>query len=202
MIGKYWIYEKETKEVNQIGLDACINTKMPEYPRDSLTVKPLVDKDGFAVIACDFDDRGKPHSTKYVSDFRNRNAYSKDRDQTKDYLITEIGEILQTHTLIEPKEFDSWNEEKNIWEYDINRESPVKYQIEKEWRDETLLKVINRMEQYNQDNSLPSNLKCSPINESQFFKLASDRVLLCDYTKKDNFPFCTRPKLSGVLDEI
>ncbi|MBF4444100.1 hypothetical protein, partial [Vibrio anguillarum] len=59
MIDFYYTYNKETLVVNQEGVSTTKNSKIPEYPRDGLLVKPLEPKEGFLIRACDFEN-GRP----------------------------------------------------------------------------------------------------------------------------------------------
>lgn len=188
--------------------DILINTKYYDHLTNELTVSdfnfvlpenhtftaPPKAKKGYAV-------RLVSNKWKQLIDHRDKLAYSKDRNHEDDYTVEELGEIKDTHTLLEHDTFDSWDKATNQWKYDQERERPVKIANEKAWRNSTLTEVINRMDQYNQDQNLPDEFKRSPFNQEQFLQLASDRALLSDYTETDGFPFCERPKLSGLIDE-
>ena len=70
---------------------------------------------------------------------------------------------------------------------------------EREWRDDELAKVLNRIDQYEKDQSYPENLRTSPINtHDDFILLLNDRKVLSDYPDAANFPNGERPLLSGL----
>ncbi|EDL52610.1 hypothetical protein VSAK1_13726 [Vibrio mediterranei AK1] len=125
-------------------------------------------------------------------------AYAKDRGQL-DYWTHELDIIPSTHTLKEPSEYESWNVELDDWEYNPELHRPDKEQQEIAWRDIELTNVINRIEQYEGDQSYPVELRTSPIkSEDEFMQLLQDRKLLSDYPETPDFPFGDRPTLSGL----
>ena len=150
----------------------------------------------------------KGHAVKWIDgqwqqliDHRNKLAYAKDRDnaELQDYQVEVVGPLPATHTLKEPEQFDSWKDDEAGWQYDIERHRPFKVMEEKQWRDEEITKVINRIDQYEKDQHYPVELRTSPINnEADFLTLLADRKALSDYPTVANFPFSNRPKLSGL----
>lgn len=93
------------------------------------------------------------------------------------------GEILpfQTASELEKEKFDNAVQE------------------EISWRDSELNKTLNRIDQYEKDQSYPENLRTSPIKTNEdFLLLLNDRKLLSDYPDTDNFSFGDRPTLSGL----
>lgn len=71
--------------------------------------------------------------------------------------------------------------------------------IERLWRDTSLNKVLNRIDQYEKDQDYPVELRTSPIQSNdEFLKLLNDRKLLSDYPESIDFPFGERPILSGL----
>lgn len=72
--------------------------------------------------------------------------------------------------------------------------------IETSWRDNELVKVINRIDQYEKDQNYPEELRTSPIKSADdFLLLLNDRKVLSDYPETENFPFGGRPILSGLF---
>lgn len=132
-------------------------------------------------------------------DYRGRVAYAKDRVDSVNFTVADFSDLPDSHTLDEPGEFDSWTEDTG-WQYDIERERPVKTAEERHWRDGKLASVLSRIDQYEKDKNYPAELRASPIkSEDDFLKLLSDRKLLSDYPSTENFPFGTRPMLSNII---
>ncbi|EPA0454375.1 hypothetical protein ACQZMW_002351 [Vibrio fluvialis] len=130
-------------------------------------------------------------------DYRGEMAYATDRDNGENYRIEELGELPATHTLTEPELYDSWSDGQ--WQYDIERHRPFKAAEEKQWRDGELTRVLDRIDQYEKDQSYPPELRTSPIKtEADYLKLLQDRKTLSDYPESDGFPFGQRPTLSGL----
>jgi len=136
-------------------------------------------------------------------DHRNKMAFAKDRDkpELEDYIVEKLGELPNTHTLIERGEFDSWVNDDKGWQYDIERHRPAKAADEKQWRDTQLKRVLDRIDQYEKDQHYPEELRTSPItNKNDFTKLLQDRKTLSDYPESAGYPFEKRPILSGLSD--
>ncbi|WP_170921615.1 hypothetical protein [Vibrio paracholerae] len=132
-------------------------------------------------------------------DHRGEMAYATDRDNGENYRIEELGELPATHTLTEPELYDSWSDGQ--WQYDIERHRPFKVAEEKQWRDGELTKVLDRIDQYEKDQSYPAELRTSPIKtEADYLKLLQDRKTLSDYPESDGFPFGQRPTLSSTAN--
>lgn len=130
-------------------------------------------------------------------DHRGQIAFAKNRDNDKDYQIRDLEELPDTHTLLEPKAFESWV--NGGWQYDIERHRPFKVAEEKSWRDAELIKVLNRIDQYEKDQGYPLELRTSPIqSEDDYMRLLQDRKALSDYPESEHFPFGLRPLLSGL----
>jgi len=159
-------------------------------PVDHTFTPPPEKKAGFAL-------RLIANEWQQIEDYRGKLAYAKTRDG--DYEIETLDTIPDTHTLLKPSEFDSWNEILNAWEYDQARERPVKVKNEKAWRDTELSKVLNRIDQYEKDQHYPVELRTSPFTAEQYNLLLQDRKLLSDYPSVENFPFVDRPVLSGLV---
>lgn len=131
-------------------------------------------------------------------DYRTQAAYDKGRKNGGDYIIIDVGNLPDTHTLVEPSEFDSWTDAG--WRYDIDLERPVKTIAERHWRDSELANALSRIDQYEKDKNYPEVLRTSPIkSDADFLKLLQDRKVLSDYPDTPDFPFCTRPTLSGLV---
>ncbi|HDM8041179.1 TPA: hypothetical protein P0E05_004309 [Vibrio fluvialis] len=132
-------------------------------------------------------------------DYRGEIAYATDRDNGENYRIEELGELPVTHTLTEPELYDSWSDGQ--WQYDIERHRPFKAAEEKQWRDGELTRVLDRIDQYEKDQSYPTELRTSPIKtEADYLKLLQDRKTLSDYPESDGFPYGLRPLLSGMAN--
>ncbi|QUM81660.1 hypothetical protein HWV01_15910 [Moritella sp. 5] len=67
------------------------------------------------------------------------------------------------------------------------------------WRDSELIKVLNRIDQYEKDQNYPAELRTSPFTAEQYNQLLQDRKLLSDYPSVEIFPFVERPVLSGLI---
>ncbi|MDD9155466.1 hypothetical protein PVK64_04590 [Aliivibrio sp. S4TY2] len=200
----YFQYDKETKIVNHKKVSVFNGSKIPQIPRNALTIDPLPKKKSFVVVACDFDETGKPHSTKYLEDHREKIAFAKDRnnDEKGDYQVEELGAIPSTHTLLEPEQFDSWNIELDDWQYDEARYRPYWVQIENQWQQEVLTKVEAELLFYAQDKQIPeiySELRKTNYTEDEYYSLLGDRILLNEYVEQDDFPECGRPTLSELV---
>lgn len=159
--------------------------------------------------SCTWEAPPKPdehHAVRLVNkqwqqfiDNRGKFAYAKNRDdqEINDYLVEALGPLPLTHVLCEPGMYDSWVSDDIGWQYDIERHKQLKGMEEKQWRNEAMTRVINRIDQYEKDQNYPIELRTSPIkNETDFHKLLADRKALSDYPTSANFPFSERPKLS------
>ncbi|MEL7290428.1 MAG: hypothetical protein AAGJ78_04750 [Pseudomonadota bacterium] len=167
-----------------------------ELPEEHSFEKPPKPEDGYGIKLVE----GK---WEILVDLREKIAYAKDRDnqQLKDYQIEKLGDIPITHTLKQPGPYDSWQEDKQDWQYDIERHLPFKIEEEKAWRNDELGKVIDRIDQYEKDQQYPLELRTSPIESNeQFLRLLHDRKTLSDYPATKNFPFGDRPVLSGLAN--
>ncbi len=133
-------------------------------------------------------------------DHRGEVAYAIDRDNGESYVIDELGELPATHTLMAPDLYDSWV--NGQWQYDIERHRPLKAAEEKQWRDAKLHKILSRIDQYEKDQSYPTELRTSPIRTKEdYLKLLEVRKSLSDYPDRSDFPFGDRPDLS-MLDYL
>ena len=104
----YFQYDKETKIVNHKKVSAFNGSKIPQIPRNALVIEPLPKKKCFVVVACDFDETGRPHSTKYLEDHRGKTIYSK-TDSTQFEEVQELGQVKEGFTLSGPLTiFDEW----------------------------------------------------------------------------------------------
>lgn len=101
----YYPIDKHTKEV-LAPVNAEYRGGLYHIPKNALEVEPLPEKDGFVVVACEFDEIGKPHSTKYLEDHRSTTIYDES-DCTKSEIVSELGPIKVGFTPDKPKtEFD------------------------------------------------------------------------------------------------
>ncbi|MDW6005505.1 hypothetical protein [Vibrio mangrovi] len=133
-----------------------------------------------------------------VKDYRGRIAYAKDQTGGTDenYEITELGDVPETHTVSVPDLFDSWDYDSDSWTYDIEKERLYKAAVEKNWRDEQLRNVLDRIDQYEKDQNYEEAYRTSPLSETEYAGLLGYRKLLCDYPESEDFPFGERPELS------
>lgn len=108
MTEHYFTYDKENHIVNHTPISVFNGTLMAEYPSTALTIEPLLVKEGYVVIACDFDEHGKPHSTQYLEDHRDKTIWCK-FDCTESKKIHELGSIEECWTFLDPAtQFDEW----------------------------------------------------------------------------------------------
>ncbi|MEZ9503240.1 hypothetical protein AB4154_11550 [Vibrio sp. 10N.286.51.B11] len=124
-------------------------------------------------------------------------AYAKDRIRP-DFWTHELAPIPSSHTFIKPGPYDTWRDETNSWQYSEALQRPNKTESELDWRNSLLVKVLDRIDQYEKDQSYPSGLRTSPFTIEQYNLLLLDRKLLSDYPNVEGFPFCERPTLSGL----
>ncbi|CAH7236447.1 conserved hypothetical protein [Vibrio chagasii] len=175
------------------GLVSEVNFELPEECSWQVPPEP---EPGFAV-------RWVSGEWLQLIDNRGKMAFAKDRDNTdhEDYRVEDLVDLPATHTLLEPGYYDSWVNDEIGWQYDQGRHHPFKVEREKAWRDRELIKVINRIDQYEKDQSYPREFRTSPIqSEADFLKLLEDRKVLSDYPDAALFPFGERPILSGLAN--
>lgn len=142
MIDVYYTYNKDTLEANPLGVSATKFSKIPEYPRDSLLVKPLEPKDGFIVRVCEFVN-GRPTNTEHVEDNRGKTIYNTTTKESKkgDYL----GKIESGWTIIEPtSEFDEWDVDGWVKNLDLAFNAEMNALNKKHYQD-----VLSATNQYN-----------------------------------------------------
>lgn len=165
MIDVYYTYNKETLEVNQVGVSTTKHSKIPEYPRDALLVKPLEPKDGFIVRVCEFVS-GRPTDTEYVEDNRGKTIYNTTTKESKkvDYL----GEIESGWTLIEPtSEFDEWDGAAWVKNLDLAFNAEMNILNGKHYQD-----VLSATNQY--------NIAVARDGSTESTKVAAARAILAD----------------------
>ncbi|MBU2898043.1 hypothetical protein [Vibrio hepatarius] len=178
------------------GHELIVSDKYFDLPEGHTWEAPPSPKEGYAIKHVD----GK---WVQIIDYRGKIAYAKNRNDPsqQDYIIEQIGEVPNSHTLSEPQPYDSWMGENLGWKYDAERHRPFKQSEEKSWRDSELTKVLNRIDQYEKDKNYPNELRTSPISsEVDFLKLVEDRKVLSDYPDTEHFPFGERPTLSGLAN--
>ncbi|NAW98960.1 MULTISPECIES: hypothetical protein [unclassified Vibrio] len=175
------------KFYDEYGQQFIVSDYNFELPDKHTWEEPLQAEDGYAVKLIN----GQWQS---FIDHRNKVAYAKDRDEDENYLIEELGELPETHTLIEPELYDSWLD--GIWQYDVKRHYPFKASEERQWRNSELANVLDRIDQYEKDQAYPVELRTSPIKaEADYLRLLQDRKALSDYPESIDFPFGERPML-------
>lgn len=166
-------------------------------PENHSFIEPPKPQKGFAV-------RLVNNKWKQLEDHREQIAFAKDRDNDEkgDYQVEELDVIPNTHTLLEPEQFESWNVELEQWQYDEARYRPYWAQTEKQWQQELLTKVEAELLFYAQDKQIPeiySELRKTNYTEDDYYSLLGDRILLNEYVEQDDFPECGRPALSGLV---
>lgn len=179
---------------DEFGFESLVTVHHFTLPANHTWEAPPKQKEGFA-------PKLVKGTWQTLRDLRGRMAYAKDRDNTENYIIAELGELPITHTEKAPGEFDSWDERVGDWVYDLERHRPFKVEEERDWRDATLQSVLNRIDQYEKDQGYPENLRTSSLDEAGLLALLVDRKSLCDYPSCEGFPFCNRPSLSVSVDE-
>lgn len=177
---EYWLSD---------GSKQFVNDSHFVLPDDCTLTPPSERRDGHVV-------RLVAGTWRQVPDYRGQMVYSTLRDG-RDYVMLDIGDVPGGFTTKAPKQYDSWVNEE--WHYDIELERQEKGRIERAWRDAELNKVLNRLNQYFNDQQLPDEFRRSPLTTEQVKQLAHDRALLSDYPSEPDFPFGARPSLSGVL---
>lgn len=130
MIDVYYTYNKETLEVNQVSVSTTRHSKLPEYPRDALLVKPLEPKEGFIVRVCEFVN-GRPTATEYSTDFRGKTIYNT-AQPSESKQVKELGEIEQGWTLKESPPHSIW--QGNDWVQQIDLLRVAKRNDINQWR--------------------------------------------------------------------
>ena len=196
---KWTVYPIQIGDVywNEEGQEFLISDFNFTLPEKHSFTAPAKAKKGYAVRLVD----GK---WKQLEDHREKIAFAKDRDNDEkgDYQVEELGPIPNTHTLLVPKQFDSWNEALTQWQYDAARYRPVWAQEEKQWQQETLTKIEAELVFYAQDKDIPelySELRKTHYSEDDYYSLLGDRILLNEYIQQEDFPECGRPILSGLV---
>ncbi|WP_051154354.1 hypothetical protein [Vibrio fluvialis] len=144
MIELYYTYNKDTLEVNQGGVSTTKHSKIPEYPRNALLVKPLEPKEGFVVRVCKFEN-GRPTSTEYVVDHREKNIYNKviplESKQVKD-----LGEIEEGWTLTKPAHrYVTWSTELDDWQTDTQAKYESEVQQVANTRESLYVQMVDRL---------------------------------------------------------
>lgn len=75
-------------------------------------------------------------------------------------------------------------------------------QAELDWRNEKLRLVLIEITNYSNDKLIPeefSELRMTKYTEDDYYKLLGDRKLLIEYAEQEDFPYCGRPLLSGLV---
>lgn len=140
MIANYYTYDKTTLEVDHQPKKLIKQSKMDEFPATALLIKPLEPKKGKVVVACEFDETGRPQSTEYVDDHREKYAYSTSQPYRKEK-VDYIGDVKEGWTLKERStDFDEWidgdwvTDEANLNEHLASLEQ-VEMESELNWVD-------------------------------------------------------------------
>ncbi|MGR6858878.1 hypothetical protein ACU5EH_20795 [Aliivibrio salmonicida] len=125
MIEHYFMYDNENHIVNHTAISVFNGSLMAEYPSTALTVEPLPNIEGSVVVVCDFDEHGKPHSTQYLEDHRDKTIWRKS-DCTQSTQVIELGAINDDWTLLEPiTRFDEWI--CGVWETNASNQYIANY---------------------------------------------------------------------------
>lgn len=139
-----------------------------------------------------------------VADHRGKIAFAKARDYDSDgygagndYQVEDLGDILDTHTLLCPQRFERWNEAKGVWVNDTTLEASAKAAEEQEWIAENMAKIRNLITDYTFDQTLPADLRSVKLTEAQYHEVLADRNALLKYRETKDFLVVNRPVLSG-----
>ena len=144
MIDVYYTYNKDTLEVNQVSVSATKFSKIPEYPRDALLVKPLEPKEGFLVRVCKFEN-GRPTATEYVADHRGKAIYNK-ANPLESKQVKDLGDIEDGWTLTQPPhQYVTWNEELADWETDVQAKYEPELQQVANTRESLYAQIVDRL---------------------------------------------------------
>ncbi len=144
MIDVYYTYNKDTLEVNQVGVPTTKHSKIPEYPRDALLVKPLESKEGFLVRVCQFEN-GRPTATEYVADHRAKTIY-KNANPLESKQVKDLGEIDEGWTLTQPPhQYVTWNEELGDWQTDSQAKYEAEVQQVTNVRESLYVQMVDRL---------------------------------------------------------
>lgn len=144
MIDVYYTYNKATLEVNQVGVSATKYSKMPEYPRDALLVKPLEPKEGFLVRVCKFEN-GRPTATEYVADNRGKTIYNKVKP-LESKQVEELGDIENGWTLTQPPhQYVTWSEALSDWQVDTQAKYEAELQQVTNTRESLYVQMVDRL---------------------------------------------------------
>ncbi|OCH06576.1 hypothetical protein [Aliivibrio fischeri] len=186
----YW--DESTNEM-------VIKSFSESLPENYSFIEPPKPKKGFAV-------RLVNNQWKQLEDHRGKITFAKDRDNDEkgDYQVEELGALPDTHTLLEPEQFDSWDVELSAWKYDKARYRIHWINLETHWQQDVLTNVEAELLFYAQDMQIPelySELRKTNYTENDYYSLLGDRILLNEYVEQDDFPECGRPKLSGLVPD-
>lgn len=144
MIDVYYTYKKDTLEVNQTGVSTTRHSKLPEYPRDALLVKPLEPKEGFIVRVCEFVN-GRPTATEYIADHRGKTIYNIAKP-LESKQVKELGEIEVGWTLKEPPhQYVTWSEALNDWQVDTQAKYEAELQQVANTRESLYVQIVDRL---------------------------------------------------------
>lgn len=185
--GTHWdIYENLIGQTYwmQVGDDVCeytVHERLFKLPaRSTLTAPPHVEK----YHALQINGEGEYYT---VEDYRGQIAYLKSGGGS--YQIDHLGPPKADYTLLEPQQFDVWDETQ--WVYSQELADEFKSNEERIWRDEQLEwcdHEVNRIT----DASFAGIEYTAAASESE---LRAYRLALRDYPQKDGFPHCDRPSL-------
>ncbi|HEG4440104.1 TPA: hypothetical protein SD634_003402 [Vibrio cholerae] len=144
MIDIYYTYNKDTLKVNQVGVSTTKYSKIPEYPRDALLVKPLPEKKGFVVCVCAFEN-GRPTATEYVADHRGKTIYNK-ANPLESKQVKDLGDIEEGWILKEPPHrYVTWSEVLDDWQVDAQAKYEAKYQQVNDTRESLYVQMVDRL---------------------------------------------------------
>ncbi|MCY9802698.1 hypothetical protein OTK51_04550 [Vibrio scophthalmi] len=144
MIEHYFTYDKESHIVNHTPISVLNGSLMAEYPSTALTVQPLPEKEGSVVMVCDFDEHGKPHSTLYLQDYRDKAIWNQS-DCTQSKQVSDLGDIEDGWTLLKPTtEFDEWID--GLWVTNLSNQYIFNYNQVDDARRRVYITVINPLE--------------------------------------------------------
>jgi hypothetical protein len=144
MIDVYYTYNKDTLEVNQVGVSTTKHSKIPEYPRDALLVTPLVPKVGFLVRVCNFKN-GRPTASEYVADYRGKIIFNKS-NPLESKTVQDLGDVEDGWTLKQPPhQYVTWIAELDDWNVDKQAKYEAEYQKVSYARENLYVQIVDRL---------------------------------------------------------
>ena len=185
--GKWLQTEYFIGRVYFVGEGTPMNITEPDvYPEDALFVLPSEDKEGCVQVIVD----GKwTYCECHIGEV------IFDKVTYDGVMVEELGPIPSTHTSKEPIEFGVFDENADDWVKSVELETEFLSSVERSWRDSELRPVVDRIQQYQSNLSMPVEFQRSPLSEEDYNNLLVDYRTLCDYPESADFPRGERPTM-------